>query len=303
MRVREWLETIKRDLNEEVKILVCDEEGILGVFLEGLLDPLERVIFINKNSFPEDLTKVTNEKFQVFLLVVSGFDEFYRIVTEFKEYNKEAKIFVILSFLKEGDIGRYFELGVDEVMFRPFTINELEARLSKVLKEYYLDQKLKKLLVEDPLTGVYNRRFFEEKLSEEVYKALRQNYPLCLLMIDVDNFKWYNDNYGHKEGDKLLKLVGQVLKGSVREKVDLVCRYGGDEFAVILPHVNHKQALEIKNRILRNWEEKGIGRITLSVGIAQLRSFEDVKKSIEDLINAADQNMYENKKRQKTRPI
>lgn len=301
MRVREWLETIKRELNEEVKILVCDEESILGVFLEEFLDPSERVIYINRNSFLDELDKVTYEKFQVLLLVVGAFEEVYKIVTEFREYDKEAKIFVILSFLKEGDIGRYFELGVDEVMFKPFTINELEARLSKVLKEYYLDQKLKRLLVEDPLTGVYNRRFFEERLSEEVYKALRQNYPLCLLMIDVDNFKWYNDNYGHKEGDNLLKLIGEVLKGSVREKVDLVCRYGGDEFAVILPHVNREQALVIKNRILRNWEEKRIEGITLSIGIAQLRSLEDVKKSIEDLINTADQNMYETKKKQKTR--
>lgn len=302
MRVRHWLETIRKDLHEEVKILVYDEEGILGVFLEEFLDPSERVIYVNKNSFLDELAKVIHESFQVFLLVESAFEEVYKIVTKFREHDKEAKIFVILSFLKEGDIGRYFELGVDEVMFKPFTINELEARLSKVLKEYYLDQKLKRLLVEDSLTGVYNRRFFEERLSEEVYKALRQNYPLCLLMIDVDNFKWYNDNYGHKEGDKLLKLIGQVLKGSVREKIDLVCRYGGDEFAVILPHVNREQALVIKNRILRNWEKKGVEGITLSIGVAQLRSSVDAKKSIEDLISTADQNMYETKKKQKTKP-
>lgn len=302
MRVRHWLETIRKDLNEEVKILVYDEEGILGVFLEEFLDPSERVIYVNKNSFLDELAKVIHESFQVFLLVESAFEEVYKIVTKFREHDREAKIFVILSFLKEGDIGRYFELGVDEVMFKPFTINELEARLSKVLKEYYLDQKLKRLLVEDSLTGVYNRRFFEERLSEEVYKALRQNYPLCLLMIDVDNFKWYNDNYGHKEGDKLLKLIGQVLKGSVREKIDLVCRYGGDEFAVILPHVNREQALVIKNRILRNWEKKGVEGITLSIGVAQLRSSVDAKKSIEDLISTADQNMYETKKKQKTKP-
>jgi len=164
------------------------------------------------------------------------------------------------------------------------------------MKEHYLDIKLQKFIVEDPLTRVYNRRYFEEMIREEIYKALRQRYPLSLMMIDIDNFKWYNDTFGHQEGDKLLQIFGEILWKNVRDKVDKVCRYGGDEFTIISPYTSWKNAALIAERICKNWEERNFSSVTLSIGISQLIERKTLEESVSDLIKRADKAMYEAKK-------
>src|SRR5208282_3882288 len=96
-------------------------------------------------------------------------------------------------------------------------------------------QRIKDMAIHDGLTGAYNHRYFQEKLTEEIAKAERYNKDLSLAMLDVDYFKKFNDEYGHQEGDKVLRVVSEVIQGTVRNKVDIVARYGGEEFAVILP--------------------------------------------------------------------
>ncbi len=153
------------------------------------------------------------------------------------------------------------------------------------------------LAITDGLTGLYVQRYYKERLRDEVFRAQEHKLPLSLLMLDVDNFKTYNDRYGHLVGDRVLKVVAQVLKESVRT-VDLVARYGGEEFSVLLLKTPAVGAQTVAERIREKIEEQEIiasqesTHVTVSIGVAELvPEFKEVEK----FIDAADQALYQAK--------
>ncbi len=160
-----------------------------------------------------------------------------------------------------------------------------------------LYKKLEELAITDDLTGLYNRRFFYRRLSEEIARAQRQGTQLVLMMLDLDNFKLYNDAFGHLAGDRLLRLFGQLLSRNIRKGMDYAFRYGGDEFAVLLTAVSVDLAVKIAQRILREFEMYEFEIVGLSIGIAEYKS----GMTEENLIFAADAALYEAKKKGKGR--
>ena len=164
--------------------------------------------------------------------------------------------------------------------------------------------KLEHYATRDPLTGLYNQRVFWEMLSYEVERAKRRGYKFALLMIDIDNFKLINDTYGHEFGDSVLKKVAEALKDSLR-KEDIVARYGGDEFTVILPYSSGEQAFQIASRIvevlsnlkLTSPDGKTI-KVSASVGIAV---FPDHAQDGKQLFLIADNMMYKAKEEGRNR--
>ncbi len=136
-----------------------------------------------------------------------------------------------------------------------------------ITEQRRLEQTLRDLSIKDSLTGVYNQRYFYERLKTEIERARRQRHPLSLLFFDIDRFKGYNDTYGHLEGDKVLRAVGQVVLDCTREHVDTGFRYGGDEFTVILPEASREQAMRIAERIRTKFEAKQFDGLTLSIGL------------------------------------
>ncbi|MGI8669830.1 MAG: diguanylate cyclase [Aridibacter sp.] len=150
--------------------------------------------------------------------------------------------------------------------------------------------EFEQLSVTDPLTGLLNRRYLEARLSEELKRSNRHGFPMSFMMIDVDNFKSYNDTFSHPEGDKALKLVGHTLKETLRG-ADVAARYGGEEFSILLPQTNIEEALTIAERIRKNVEETEFPnrQITISIGIASA-SLE--LNTPEDLILAADKVLF-----------
>lgn len=158
---------------------------------------------------------------------------------------------------------------------------------------------LKSLSMIDGLTSIYNRRAFEERLSEEINRAKRYGSIFTLLVIDIDKFKRINDTYGHLMGDFVLKKLAMIIKGSVRN-IDTVARYGGEEFAVVLVNANKENALISAERIRSNVEEflfeKGNVRLHIRVSIG-LSEFPADAESGRALIQNADMAMYESKRR------
>lgn len=154
--------------------------------------------------------------------------------------------------------------------------------------------EFKQLSVTDPLTGLLNRRYLEERLTEEIKRSNRHGFPMSFLMIDVDEFKSYNDNFGHTEGDKALQMVGASLKETLRG-ADVAARYGGEEFSILLPQTSSAEAQVIAERIRERVEMRCFPnrRVTISIGIA---SCSLSLNSSEDLISAADKALYEAKR-------
>ena len=159
--------------------------------------------------------------------------------------------------------------------------------------------ELRQLSVTDALTGLLNRRYLEERLTEEVLRSNRYGYPMCYIMLDVDHFKSYNDEFGHPAGDETLRLVAHLLKDTLRA-ADVAARYGGEEFAVLLPQTTSEVALVIAERIRQNIERTEFPhrRVTVSIGVSSCHS---EFCTTTELVAEADKALYDSKRQGRNR--
>jgi diguanylate cyclase (GGDEF)-like protein len=155
--------------------------------------------------------------------------------------------------------------------------------------------EFEQLSVTDALTGLLNRRYLEERLTEEIKRSNRHAFPLSFLMIDVDEFKSYNDSFGHTEGDKALQMVGGCLKETLRG-ADVAARYGGEEFSILLPQTTSEEAAAIAERVRERVENECSSQrqVTVSIGVASCSLSLNTPG---DLVSAADKALYEAKRR------
>ncbi len=159
--------------------------------------------------------------------------------------------------------------------------------------------------ITDPLTGLHNRRYLEARLNEELSRSKRYNYPLSFLMIDIDDFKVYNDRNGHQAGDRALEITAQCLRAALR-KVDVASRYGGEEFSILLPQTTLQEAGVIADRIRRkiystaftHGKTQPLGAVSVSIGLSALSPALD---SAEAIVRAADRALYHAKSHGKNR--
>ena len=159
--------------------------------------------------------------------------------------------------------------------------------------------------ITDPLTGLHNRRYLEARLAEELSRSKRYNYPLSFMMIDIDDFKLYNDRNGHQAGDRALEITAQCLRAMLR-KVDVASRYGGEEFSILLPQTSLEEAGVIADRIRRkimttpfpHGKTQPIGSVSVSIGLS---TFSATLDSAEAIVRAADRALYHAKHHGKNR--
>ena len=177
---------------------------------------------------------------------------------------------------------------------------ELTQRRRSEAQMAILNLELKRLATTDALTGLSNRRRFDEVLAREWRRAVRTHRPLSLLLLDADHFKGFNDRYGHQRGDEALKLIAHSIEAAIESTHDIACRIGGEEFAVVLPDTDAAGALVVANRIreaVSGWKvphaANSHGVLTVSLGLAEIPQTHAAEPA--NLIAAADRGLYEAK--------
>lgn len=219
----------------------------------------------------------------IFNKVMSGMRSKLLIVIPLYTRNKPFGLFCVFSSRDE--------LADSETDFLTIFAQQIEMAITIA----DLFQAVREQAITDGLTGLYNRRYFEEYISKEVTRSLRQNQPFSVIGIDLDFLKKINDEHGHAYGDLAIKTVADVLKNNARS-VDIAARMGGEEFNILLPGIDSQGAMTAAERIRKAIEEKEldtIGHITASVGVATFLEHSD---NLEDLLELTDQAMYQSKR-------
>ncbi len=248
-------------------------------------------------SGKEGLRMVEGAKPDVILLdldmpEMSGFD----VLTELKSHADTQDIAVIIvsaSSEVENKV-RAFDLGATDFVSKPFDIVELKARLRSALRVQHLIKILAQKAQIDGLSGLWNHNYFEKRLASEFSEAVRYNKPLSLIVADLDNFKRTNDQFGHLFGDLVIERFATVLSGG--RVSDIACRYGGEEFTIILPQTTCAEAVEVADRYRQQlatctWTDHPGLVVTASFGICDLDTI-DPPKTPESLFQCADRAMY-----------
>ncbi len=264
-------------------LLVEDNEGdakLIRHILKDLPLRLERVACGKDAVELSRSEKVDLILLDIFLPDMDGFE----VCRQIKQTDEAGDIpIVVVTCLDDMESKiKSIELDTDDFLVKPIVAQELQARTKILLERKKKQDTLRShyeaalnSAVIDWLTGLYNQGYFKRFLDLEIKKSLRHKYPVSLIMIDIDDFKTYNDIYGHAAGDALLQALAQVIRKSVRD-IDLAARYGGDEFVVVLPYSDGRGAVQSAQRIERAIQEQefspktagGKAKIIVSMGIA-----------------------------------
>ncbi len=235
------------------KILVVDDSAVNRFVIESMLTDFD---LIEAENGDEMYNALKNNSVNLILLDImmpgkSGLE----LAEELREdYRYENIPIIFVSAKSSGDdIEVGLDIGVDDYIVKPVDENILRARISSVMRRARKTDMLNALATTDPLTGLYNRRFFFKRAEEEWNLAVRKNKKLAIAMIDIDHFKRVNDTFGHDNGDIVLKEMAKIISDGLRS-CDVVARYGGEEFVLFLSDCTKEEALikisEIRDVIL-----------------------------------------------------
>jgi len=250
-------------------------------------------------------------------IILPGIDGFEvaRRIRAMEKPGEWTPIIFLTALTKDEDLERGIEAGGDDYLFKPVSEVVLAAKVRAMQRIIQMrhsllvltrkldsaNRELTRLSAVDGLTGIANRRQFDEALLREWRRCLREREPLSLLMVDVDYFKQYNDGYGHQAGDECLKTVAATLRGKLRRPADIVARYGGEEFAAVLPDTAQEGAVRVAESMNSAIQQLGIphegsvfGSLTVSVGVATLVPLQ--VEGLPRLLGAADWALYEAKR-------
>ncbi|MDR3629941.1 MAG: diguanylate cyclase [Desulfocapsaceae bacterium] len=214
-----------------------------------------------------------------------------------KENHNDTDVIIATGHSDQASYADVIKAGAIDFIKKPIEGPELEAKLTRALRERQLIRELEQMSMCDGLTSLLNRRAFDFKFQREVERAYRQSYDLFLAVLDVDNFKEYNDTHGHQSGDKVLIELAKILDVCTRNSVDMNFRLGGDEFAILLPQANATQATEVVQRVLLSFVEQKFSGLTLSIGIVSCRhnTAMSLEQDVKNMEKRADTAMYEAK--------
>lgn len=313
---------------EQVNILIVDDIKENHLVMESVIASPD-INIVKALSGEEALTLCMSHSFAVILLDVQmpGMDGFeVADILRSIEKTKNIPIIFVTAISKEKkSIFRGYELGAVDYLFKPIepvvlrskvnffieyhkqrqTIEKQAEELAFKVKELtqIIEEKdrLENLSIEDPLTKVFNRRGVDKAFTMHWKNCIRYQLPISAIMLDLDNFKQYNDNYGHVEGDVILQRIAANMKKAIYRAEDVVGRLGGEEFVVILPNTDRQGAESVASRIMELIESEALvhayndshGVVTVSLGVTTIIPTESYSQK--DLIEAADKGLYQAK--------
>jgi two-component system cell cycle response regulator len=294
------------ELQMPTKLLVVDDDtAVLKLLVEFLIKSGFKANSAKSAEKAEEILK--NEEINIVItdIRLPGIDGIKLTNSLRKKY--DLAVIVMTGYSSEYSYEDAINNGASDLLFKPVKLNELRLRINRVIKERsLLDERdrmikeLKRLTIEDSLTGLYNSRHFFDQLDKEIKRSDRYLHPISLMFIDVDDFKGINDTYGHMIGDKILSLIAKKIKACLRSH-DTAYRFAGDEFTIILPETISADAKFVAERILANFaheplriDEKEISGTTLSIGIAEYQRNEGTH----EFVHRADVTMYNAKLRE-----
>ncbi len=277
------------------KVLIVDDAADTLDIIQKLL-AYEGYEVILASTGEEGVKRAEKEKPDVILMDISlpGIDG-TEALKQIRKVNPIQTVIMLTAFATVENAIQALRDGASDFVKKPFENEHLvhivnqALEKSRTLKEKQkLEEEVQRLSITDDLTGLFNHRHFFKTLESELTRLRRQKTSLSLLMLDVDNFKRYNDTHGHVEGDRVLKKIGEIIQHSIRKNVDSGYRYGGDEFAALLIGASLEQALTIAERIRVTIEGAGFKDVTVSVGLVEFREGFDLER----FVKSADDAMY-----------
>jgi two-component system cell cycle response regulator len=282
-------------------VLVVDDEEIICTLFAAMLGHYGRYHVVTTTDGHQVMDILRREPFDVMLLdmsmpAISGLEVLRQVTQAFEE----LPVIIVTGHGSIEVAVESMQAGAADFVTKPVPAAVLHLRIQKALEH----ARTRRLASTDGLTGVYNQRTFQERLSQEIARADRYSRPLSVLMIDVDHFKVYNDTYGHPQGDIVLQDLARLLQEMSRTS-DTVARYGGEEFAIILPETDSVGAQKISQRLCEQVERYPFpgqelmpgGTLTISIGVATYAS----ASSKEALLQAADTALYTAKREGRNR--
>ena len=257
-------------------------------------------------------------------IIMPGIDGF-EVARRIRQLERNAEwtpIIFLSARTSDTDLEKGIEAGGDDYLIKPVSAMVLGAKIRAMQRiaqmRYSLlvltrkldeaNRELTRLSAVDGLTGIANRRSFDDALAKEWRRAARNQSPLALLLVDVDFFKQFNDNYGHQLGDECLKAVARTLDAQLRRPGDMVARFGGEEFVVLLPQTDEAGAERVGESLRDAIEQLGITHghsqaadvVTVSIGVASAKPARDASGP-DALVDGADRALYGAKRQGRNR--
>ncbi len=291
------------DIDRKFKILIVDDVPQHIKILGEALRQEHEVIAATSGTRALELVK-EHQPDLILLDVLMPDSNGFEVLRSLKEdlFSRDIPVIFITSLDAAEDETRGFELGAVDYIVKPFRIPVVKARVKTHLRLRHQTELLKNLANLDGLTGLPNRRFFDERYELEWRRNKRSATSMAVIMADVDHFKAYNDTYGHLEGDNCLRLVAKKLgHGTLLRAADLLARYGGEEFVALLPLTDDTGALQVAEQMRENifslqlpHESSPVApHVTVSLGVASIIPTDELMP--EDLIDLADKALYQAK--------
>ena len=289
-------------------LMVDDQVSNINMLIHLLKD--EYTLYAAKDGSSAIELAISHTPDLILLDIVMEKMDGYKVLQKLREIDATNKIPVIFitGLDSKEDEEKGLALEVADYISKPFTPGIVKLRVRNQIRMINYMREIEKLSMTDALTGLSNRRSFNIMLEKEWSRATREQQPLSIIVLDIDKFKYFNDNYGHQHGDMALQTVAEILNLTIKRRTDYVARWGGEEFVILLPSTDVDGAARIAERVRVEIERASIPhpdgfvtKATISAGVTGL--IPDMDSVVDKFVSDADKALYSAKQQGRNRVV